>query len=60
MASGFLSLSNVRLMGSKFGVNNTTKAALKARFLTLNPFTLKTQLDAKLNYILNNARCTDL
>lgn len=49
-----------RLMTSKFGVNNKTKAALKAHFLTLNPFTLKTQLDAKLAHILNNARYTEL
>ena len=49
-----------RLIGSKFGVNNKTKAALKAHFLSLNPFTLKTELDAKLNYILNNARYTEL
>ena len=49
-----------RLMTSQFGVNNKTKAALKAHFLTLNPFTLKTQLDAKLAHILNNARCTEL
>lgn len=49
-----------RLMSSPFGVNNKTKAALKAHFLTLNPFTLKAQLDAKLTHILNNARFTHL
>ena len=49
-----------RLMSSKFGVSGATKASLKAHFLTLNPFTLKSQLDDKLGYILNNARYTDL
>lgn len=49
-----------RLMSSKFGASNKTKAALKAHLLSLNPFTLKTQLDAKLVHILNNARYTDL
>jgi len=49
-----------RLMSSKFGVSGSAKAALKAHFLTLNPFTLKTQLDDKLAYILNHARYTDL
>jgi hypothetical protein len=49
-----------RLMASRYGVSSKTKAALKAHFLSLNPFTLKLDLDAKLAYILNNARCTEL
>jgi hypothetical protein len=41
-------------------VSSKTKAALKAHFLTLNPFALKLDIDAKLAHILNNARYTEL
>ena len=47
-------------MPSKFGLSGSTKAAPKRHFLTLNPFTLKSQLDDKLAHILNNTRYTEL
>ena len=47
-------------MASRFAVSNKTKVALKAHYLTLNTFALKLDLDAKLAYILNNARYTEL
>ena len=49
-----------RLMTSRYAVSSKTKAALKAHFVSLNPFALKLDLDAKLAYILNNARYTEL